>query len=163
MKKTIAILASFSVLVLGGCAELSAVNNKIGDIAGQLNQALGVTASATKATTYEGSEISKRDIDTLYLKIKRKFNFETMDEMMSGCSMKNKNCIWRKAAIEQNGYIHDRQPGVYYHLLTGYDDGDKIEVILEKSGKSVDVTWKVKTRDKSFAEQIKKDMLKIIK
>lgn len=75
MKK---ITLSLIVVLLTGCAELTALNNKVGEMAGSINQTLGTGS----VVTIDDSATSALQIDTLYVRIKREFGFNTREEEM---------------------------------------------------------------------------------
>ena len=61
MKKFILISLCFSI---AGCTEFSALNQKVGDWAGEINKMINVDNQK-----FEDTVTSKRDIDTLYVRI----------------------------------------------------------------------------------------------
>lgn len=62
-------LLPLCILLLAGCAELTALNNKVGEMAGSINQTLGTGS----VVTIDDSATSARQIDTLYVRVKREF------------------------------------------------------------------------------------------
>lgn len=154
----IVILTALS-LSLAGCAELSALNQKVGEWAGEVNAVI----NADKLE-FEESLTSKRDIDTLYVRIKRNIGFYTMEEMLKCDPDTNKICKWRKSALSEGGYVHDKTPGVYYRMADSFGPEGKYyaDVTIEKDGKNASVHWKVRGTQE-FANKIKADILKAIK
>lgn len=149
------------ILMLGfiaGCAELSALNQKVGDWAGEINNVLNADSQK-----FEDTLTSKRDIDTLYVRIKRNVGFETMEEMLKCDPNLDKNCAWKKGALA-SGYVHEKTPGVYYRMADSFGKEGLyyVDVTIEKEGKNSVIYWKVKG-SQSFANQIKSDILKAIK
>ena len=64
MKKFIVLFCG--ICMISGCAELVAFNNKVGEVAGNINQTLGTNSPVT----IDDSATSARQIDTLYGRIK---------------------------------------------------------------------------------------------
>ncbi|ARU64443.1 hypothetical protein BTV20_02445 [Histophilus somni] len=148
-----------SALLITGCAELSALNQKVGDWAGEINRTLNADKQQFSDTL-----TSKRDIDTLYVRIKRNVGFETMEEMLKCDPESNKNCAWKKSAIAEGGYVHEKTPGVYYRMADSFGNEGRyyVAVTLEKEGKNTLISWRVKG-SQGFANQIKADILKAAK
>lgn len=142
-----------------GCAELSVINQKVGNWAGEINTILNADKQQ-----FEDTLNSKRDIDTLYVRIKRQVGFETMAEMLKCDPTLDKNCAWKKGALAQGGYVHEKTPGVYYRMADsfGKDGQYYVDVTIEKEGKNSVIHWKVRGTQE-FANQIKQDILKAIK
>ncbi|HDR1814344.1 TPA: hypothetical protein QB650_001636 [Pasteurella multocida] len=155
MKKFILISLYFAI---AGCTEFSALNQKVGDWAGEINKMINVDNQK-----FEDTVTSKRDIDTLYVRIKRNVGFETMEEMLKCDPTLDKNCAWKKGALA-SGYVHEKTPGVYYRMADsfGKDGQYYVDVTIEKEGKNSVIYWKVKG-SQAFANQIKSDILKAIK
>ncbi|MDH3001456.1 hypothetical protein A1D23_12995 [Chelonobacter oris] len=158
MNKNILVVLGL-LLGLVGCAEMTSLNQKVGDWAGQINQSLGAVGSG-RIVTIDDSATSARQIDTLYVRIKREFGFQTRTEALHGSTGKNRD--WVELALEENGFVHDVTPGVYYHLANEYRYG-YLSITLEKLDKGVQVNWSLKTKDKAKVAEIKQRMLKIIK
>lgn len=158
MKKFIALFCG--IFMISGCAELTALNTKVGEIAGGINQTLGTNSPVT----IDDSATSARQIDTLYGRIKREFGFNTREEEMRarGSQQGSANIGWIEHAMLTSGFIHDMTPGVYYHMASTFTYG-YLDVKLEKEDKSVLVSWSVKTKDSAKADEIKQRMLKAIK
>ncbi|OOF59751.1 hypothetical protein [Rodentibacter myodis] len=151
-------LISLAALSLSGCAELTAINNKIGEFAGELNKTLGVSATQS----IEDEAVSKRDIDTLYVRLKREFNFPTKDEYLGRAYGDVRK--WKIQQMEQDGIVHETNPGVYYRMARAFGNKSQyyLDISLEKDGKNSKVYWKVRgTPD--VAAEVKKDILKAIK
>lgn len=155
MKKFILILLCFA---LASCAELSAINQKVGEWAGEMNAVL----NADKLE-FEDTLTSKRDIDTLYVRIKRNIGFYTMEERLKCDPDMHQSCKWKKSVLA-DGYVHEKTPGVYYRMADFFGPEGKyyVDVTIEKDGKNSSVYWKVKGT-KEFAEKIKANILKSIK
>lgn len=154
-------LFSLCILLLSGCAELTTLNNKIGNIAGSINQTLGTGS----VVTIDDSATSARQIDTLYVRIKREFGFNTREEEIKargGQVLGSANRGWAEHGMITSGFIHESTPGAYYHLADEFKYG-YLDVTLEKENKHVLVSWSVKTKDRAKVEDIKQRMLKIIK
>ncbi|EHK90219.1 hypothetical protein [Aggregatibacter actinomycetemcomitans] len=149
------------ILLLSGCAELTALNNKISDMAGSINQTLGTGS----VVTIDDSATSSRQIDTLYVRIKREFGFNTREEEIKargGQTLGSADRGWAEHGMITSGFIHEATPGAYYHLADEFKYG-YLDVVLEKEAKNVLVSWSVKTKDRAKVEDIKQRMLKIIK
>ncbi|HHE3463237.1 hypothetical protein [Pasteurella multocida] len=158
MKK---ILLPLCILLLTGCAELTALNNKVSEMAGSLNQTLGTGS----VVTIDDSATSARQIDTLYVRVKREFGFNTHEEEIKargGQVLGYANRGWAEHGMITSGFIHESTPGAYYHLADEFKYG-YLDVVLEKEDKHVLVSWTVKTKDRAKVEDIKQRMLKIIK
>ncbi|HDX1003738.1 TPA: hypothetical protein RNW94_001492 [Pasteurella multocida] len=152
-------LCIISMLLISSCAELSEINSKVGDWAGNINQSINSNRQVT-----EDSITSKRDIDTLYVRIKREIGFATKEEAMKCNPNVDISCKWKEAAITEGGYVHERTPGVYYRMAETFGNKGQyyVDVTLEKDGKGTQIFWKVRG-SKSFAAEIKADILKAIK
>ncbi|MGR3808157.1 hypothetical protein [Pasteurella testudinis] len=151
-------------LILSGCAEMTALNQRVGDWAEQANRSLGMMSTTSIARlTIDDSTTSARQIDTLYIRLKREFGFMTREEAIRehGGSKGSNNRLWAEEVLIGNGFIHDATPGVYYHLADSFNYG-YLSLVLEKEDKRVLVKWSVKTNDKAKAAQIKQRILKII-
>lgn len=173
MKKIFSILCVS--LGLTGCAELSSINDAVGDMAGKLNSVLGagngesssggLTAlsmpSQTHAYVLEDSVKAKKDIDTLYIRLKREFKFETKDEALGSSWGRQRD--WLKTSLEQRGLVHEATPGVYYHMADAYSSDSFIDMTLEKEGNNVHISWKTKSNDKDFGAWVKAKVAKAIK
>lgn len=160
MMKTLKITTALFILgILSGCTELSAINQKVGDWAGEINRTLNADKQQFSDTL-----TSKRDIDTLYVRIKRNVGFETMEEMLKCDPRADNNCAWKKSAITQGGYVHQKTPGVYYRMADSFGKESQyyVDVTLEKEGRNTLVSWKVKG-SQEFANKIKADILKAVK
>lgn len=151
--------ALFLLSIISGCAELSAINQKVGDWAGDINRTLN-----TDKQQFSDTLTSKRDIDTLYIRIKRNVGFETMEEMLKCDPVSNQICAWKKISLTEGGYVHEKTPGVYYRMADsfGQDGRYYADVTLEKEDKNTLIYWKVKG-SQDFANKIKADILKAVK
>lgn len=145
--------------ILTGCAELSTLNQKVGEWAGEVNGMINADRQQVEDTL-----TSKRDIDTLYVRIKRHIGFETMEEMLKCDPNLDKNCAWKKGALAQGGYVHEKTPGVYYRMADSFGNEGQyyVNVTLEKEGKNTHVFWKVRG-SKEFAEHIKAKLREAVK
>lgn len=147
-----------STFILAGCAQVSELNQKLADWAGEQIK----LRDADKQKT-SGAFTSKRDIDTLFIRVKREFNFESIEEAL-GCSPEHElDCRWREKAIREGGFIHERTPGVYYRM--GHAVGEKsyyVEVTLEKEGKNTLVSYATRG-SQAWADDVKTRLQKVIK
>ncbi|WP_101776054.1 hypothetical protein [Pasteurella oralis] len=145
-----------SVALITGCAELTAINKQIGDIAGSLNNTINNKRYFNENIT------SHKDIDTVYLRIKREIGFKTEAEALGKTWGTNRN--WKKIGLEQDGFIHEKNPGVYYQMADSFGPESRyyVKVTLEKAGKNTQIYWEVDGTE-SFANQIKTSILKAIK
>ncbi|PJG84783.1 hypothetical protein [Conservatibacter flavescens] len=159
MKFSYTLMVTIVVSLLAGCAELSAINQKVGSWAGEVNKIMNVDNHK-----FEDKVTSKRDIDTLYVRIKRNVGFETMEEMLKCDPVSDNNCKWKKSALAQGGYVHEKTPGVYYRMADsfGRDGQYYVDVTIEKEGRNSIVYWKIKG-SQEFANQTKAEILKAIK
>lgn len=124
--------------LISGCSQFNEINQKIAHVAGELIK----IRDANKQYTSD-SFISKRDIDTLYTRIKREFDFQTIEESLNGCSPQlDKLCRWKESAVRSGGHVHEKTPGVYYKMghSVGKDDF-YVEITLEKEGKNTLVSY----------------------
>ncbi|AAP95842.1 hypothetical protein A6046_00915 [[Haemophilus] ducreyi] len=167
MKKYISLL--FLTLSLSGCAELNSLNDAVGDIAGKLNQTIGRPTEQTNVYTQQAtiyaiktndSIESGKDIDTLYIKIKRAFGFKTREEALGSSWGRQRD--WVADTLDERGLIHDKTPGVYYRMADGFEYG-YLNVSLEKEGNKVRISWLVKSNSKLVGPGVKNKMLKAIK
>lgn len=151
-------LISLIALSLNGCAELTAINNKVGEFAGQLNKTLGIGS----IQSFDDEATSKRDIDTLYVRLKREFNFPTKDEYLGRAYGDVRK--WKTHQMEQDGIVHETNPGVYYRMARTLGEKNQyyLDISLEKDGRNSKVYWKVRGTPELAAE-IKQDILKTIK
>ena len=156
MKKLLFI--SLTALALSGCAELTAINNKVGEFAGQLNKSLGVGS----IQSFDDEATSKRDIDTLYVRSKREFGFPTKDEYLGRAYGDVRK--WKTHQMEEDGIIHETNPGVYYRMAQAFGNKNQyyLDISLEKDGRNSKVFWKVRGTPE-VAENVKKDILKAIR
>lgn len=156
MKKILFI--SLTALALSGCAELTAINNKVGEFAGQLNKSLGVGS----IQSFDDEVASKRDIDTLYVRLKREFDFKTKDEYLGRSYGSVRGMM--QGQMERDGVIHEANPGVYYRMAHVFGNKDQyyLDITLEKDGRNSKVFWKVRGTPE-VAENVKKDILKAIR
>lgn len=151
-------LVSLVALSVSGCAELTAINNKVGEFAGQLNKTLGVNS----IQSFDDEASSKRDIDTLYVRLKREFGFSTKDEYLGRAYGDVRK--WKTHQMEQDGVIHEANPGVYYRMARSMGDKNQyyLDISLEKDGRNSKVYWKFRGTPE-LASEIKQDILKAIK
>lgn len=160
-------LASMIVFIFScvGCAQVGEINRQLADWAGEQIK----THKANKQQEYSDSITSRRDIDTLYNRIKREFNFQTIEEALDGCNPKlNRDCAWREIAIRDGGYVHEKTPGVYYNMghAVSNPKNDRetfyVEVTLEKEGKKTLISYQTRGT-KEFADKVRTRLLKAIK
>lgn len=172
MKKMIFVLST--VILLGGCAELSSLNTAVGNVAGQLSSVLGGGNSSSISSSHsysrslseyrynvEDSITSARNIDTLYIKIKRNFKFTTRDEALSGLSGYERQRY--ESLLDEEGHAHEATPGVYYHLANSYTNDRKLDITLEKEGRKVRISWIASSNESDFGQFIKQEILRIIR
>lgn len=131
-------------ILLVGCAELSELNQKVGDWAGKINQSVyganaedsSVNHNGVRIYRKEGSFTSRQNIDNLFIKVRREFGFKPQTNDPD----------------ETHKFYHTI-PGMLYHVsgYFGYDKradgvslGDNLlEVVIEKvDAKNVSIGWK---------------------
>lgn len=78
----------------------------------------------------EDSITSSKNIDSLYVKIKRNLKFKTRDEALSGLSGYERQRY--ESLLDEEGHAHEATPGVYYHMANSYVGGRKIDITLAK-------------------------------
>ncbi|MDU8924292.1 hypothetical protein RYD26_05110 [Pasteurellaceae bacterium LIM206] len=151
-------------LTLAGCAQIDAVNQRLADWAGEQIKIRDINKQTASDTL-----TSKRDIDTLYSRIKREFGFQTMEEALRGCNPNlNKDCAWREMAVRDGGYIHEKTPGVYYRMAETFPNSANanepffLDITLEKDGKNTVINYKTRG-NQTFANDVKRNLLKAIK
>ncbi|MFZ7275985.1 hypothetical protein ACLS0F_01675 [Avibacterium endocarditidis] len=166
MMKTLKITTALFMLgILSGCAEFSALNQQVGDWAAQLNRQMNADKQ-----TIKGSIESKRDIDTLYVRIKRQVGFTTRTEELSGTRDSSSRKLY-DAELDNRGFIHEVNPGVYYQMADVFTNPKSPNnansrfyavVTLEKNGTGTKIYWKTRGSTE-FAAEIKSDILTAIK
>ncbi|WP_419852288.1 hypothetical protein [Actinobacillus pleuropneumoniae] len=151
-------------LVMVGCAQIGAVNQQLADWASEQIKIRDANKQSASDTL-----TSKRDIDTLYTRIKREFGFQTMEEALKGCNPQlNTDCSWKEIAIRDGGYTHEKTPGVYYRMAETFPNTANanepffLDITLEKDGKNTIISYKARGSQK-FAGDVKKHLLKAIK
>ncbi|MCI7354333.1 MAG: hemophilus-specific protein [[Actinobacillus] rossii] len=152
-----------SAALITGCAELSAINDKVGEIAGQINQRVYGSGSNNTTVNHNGVTIhnekdsftSRQNIDQLFIKVRREFGFRPVE------------------TDDRAGKVYHTVPGTLYHVsgFFGHDEdsrgvslGDNyLEVILEKTGsKSVSVSWEASGSER-WVKQAELRLKKVIK
>lgn len=149
---------------LSGCAEFHSYRQSLEDWAGEQ-----IKIRDRFKQQFSEEATSTRDIDSLYVRIKKDFGFQTKEEAMQGCDSKtHTTCRWIEAAVTEYKIVHEKTPGVYYRMARVFDNREDekqpfyVDVTLGKNGKKVDVEWSVKGSE-AFANQVKEHMLKAIK
>lgn len=161
-----------STMLMSGCAELSAINQKVGDWAGQVNQTLYGNKSEA-VTQHNGRQVYtqtmagkyvyqdagtlklKQNIDDVFIKVRREFGFRPT----------NADSDARK--------VYHTVQGTFYHVsgyfksdvdADGVSLGDNyLEVILEKGGKNlVEVEWEA-TGSARWLDSVKQRLLNTLK
>ncbi|QLB12769.1 hypothetical protein EV697_101460 [Bisgaardia hudsonensis] len=152
-----------SVALITGCAELRAINDKVGEIAGQINSGVYGSGSSNTKVNHNGVTIhrkndsftSRQNIDHLFVNIRRKFGFRPVE------------------TGDRAGKVYHTVPGTLYHVsgFFGHDEdsrgvslGDNyLEVILEKaSSKSVSISWEASGSER-WVKQAESKLKKVIK
>ncbi|PJG82763.1 hemophilus-specific protein [Caviibacterium pharyngocola] len=137
-----------SAVLVTGCAELSAINTKVGEIAGQINQTLGISSSTTNNSSVGDNGIQmvknefqvNQNVDDVFLKIRREFGFAPTSQ---GASTVNEQWSTDKARI------FETVPGQYYRMngkfgsdmkrKYGYSEiaiENSLDVTIERAGKN---------------------------
>ena len=171
MKKIIFVLSA--LVTLGGCAELNSFNEAVGNVAGQLNSVLGkgnssgssngvyTRSSSSYRYNVEDFVVSSKNIDTLYVKIKRNLLFKTRDEELNGLSGFERKRY--EELLDEQGHAHETTPGVYYHMANSYVGGRKIDITLAKEDGKVRISWIAFSNESDFAQFVKSEVIKAIK
>ncbi|AIJ31175.1 MULTISPECIES: hypothetical protein [Pasteurellaceae] len=152
-----------STILITGCAELSAINTKVGEIAGEINQRVyGANSSNTTVNhngvtihNKDGSLTSRQNIDQLFIKVRREFGFRPIE------------------SDSRAGKVYHTVPGTLYHVsgFFGHDEdsrgislGDNyLEVILEKTGSNtVSVSWEI-SGSEAWIRRAESRLTKVIK
>lgn len=162
-----------STLILTSCAELVALNQKVGDWAGQVNQTLYGNKNGGAEERHNGRQVYvktrngkyvykdggtlqvKQNIDSLFIKLRREFGFRPTN-----------------ADSEDRKVYHTIQ-GTFYHVsgyfksdtdIDGVDLGENyLEVILEKDDKNiVNVEWKT-TGSAMWLDSAKERLFSVLK
>lgn len=164
-----------AVAALSGCAELNSLNDAVGNVAGQLSSVLGrgnSSSSSSSGVAYtqssrshrynvEDSITSSKNIDSLYVKIKRNLKFKTRDEALSGLSGYERQRY--ESLLDEEGHAHEATPGVYYHMANSYVGGRKIDITLAKEDGKVRISWIASSNESDFAQFVKSEVIKAIK
>ena len=166
MKKIIFVLSA--VAALSGCAELNSLNDAVGNVAGQLSSVLGGgnSSSSSSGVAYtqssrshrynvEDSITSSKNIDSLYVKIKRNLKFKTREEAYERQRY--------ESLLDEEGHAHEATPGVYYHMANSYVGGRKIDITLAKEDGKVRISWIASSNESDFAQFVKSEVIKAIK
>ncbi len=161
-----------STMLISGCAELSAINDKVGDWAGQMNQTLYgskdgsveqhngrqvYTKTRNGKYVYQdsGTLQLKRNIDDVFLKVRWEFGFRPTN------------------ADSDSRKVYHTVQGTFYHV-SGYFESDVdtdgvhlgenyLEVIIEKGSKNqVNVEWKA-TGSARWLDSAKQRLLNTLK
>lgn len=162
-----------STVLISGCTELSAINKKVGDWAGQVNQTLYGDKNES-VTQHNGRQVYiktrngkyvykdsgtlqlKQNIDDAFLKVRREFGFRPTN------------------ADSDDGKVYHTIKGTFYHVsgyfkpdvdTDGVDLGENyLEVILEKGSKKnlVEVEWKA-TGSARWLDSAKQRLLDALK
>ncbi|VTX59744.1 membrane lipoprotein lipid attachment site-containing protein [uncultured Aggregatibacter sp.] len=171
MKKIIFVLSA--VAALSGCAELNSLNDAVGNVAGQLNSVLGkgnssgasdgVYTRSSSAYRYnvEDFVVSSKNIDTLYVKIKRNLLFKTRDEELNGLSGFERKRY--EELLDEQGHAHETTPGVYYHMVSSYRGHRKVDMTLAKEDGKVRISWIASSNEADFGQFVKSEVIKAIK
>ena len=173
MKKIIFVLSA--LVTLGGCAELNSFNEAVGNGAGQLNSVLGKgNSSSTSDGVYtrnrsandyrynvEDFVVSSKNIDTLYVKIKRNLLFKTRDEELNGLSGFERKRY--EELLDEEGHAHETTPGVYYHMVSSYRGHRKVDMTLAKEDGKVRISWIASSNESDFGQFVKSEVIKAIK
>ena len=172
MKKIIFVLSAVSAL--SGCAELNSLNDAVGNVAGQLSNVLGGgnSSSSSSGVAYtqssrshrynvEDSITSSKNIDSLYVKIKRNLKFKTREEALSGLSGYERQRY--ESLLDEEGHAHEATSGVYYHMANSYVGGRKIDITLAKEDGKVRISWIASSNESDFAQFVKSEVIKAIK
>lgn len=157
LKRCLSIL--FPCVLLAGCAQIGEINQQLADWAGEQIKIRDANKQETSDTF-----TSKRDIDSLYIRVKREFGFQTLEEAQGGCSSQlNVQCRWQEMSIRENGYVYEKTPGVSYKMSKNIgDEPFFIDVSLEKSGKQTLVSYSTRG-SKAFNDDVKARLLKVSK
>ncbi|EIJ69725.1 hypothetical protein [Pasteurella bettyae] len=152
-----------SILATAGCAELNAINTKVGEIAGQINQSIYGSNSSNTTVNHNGVTIhsnngsftSRQNIDKLFIKVRREFGFRPVE------------------TDDRAGKVYHTVQGTLYHVsgFFGHDEdsrgvslGDNyLEVILENTGNNtVSINWEASGSDR-WIKQAESRLTKAVK
>lgn len=152
-----------SALLITGCAELSSINAKLGEIAGQINQRVYGSNSSNTTVNHNGVTVhrndgnftSRQNIDKLFVKVRREFGFRPVE------------------TDSQAGKVYHTVPGTLYHVsgFFGHDEdsrgvslGDNyLEVILENTGNNtVSISWEASGSER-WIKQAESRLTKVVK
>ncbi|MDG2961737.1 hypothetical protein [Exercitatus varius] len=145
MKKFLIVAVCLGV---AGCAELSSLNESVANIAGQINETLGISSSTDNNVSVGDNGILmlknefqvNRNVDDIFLKIRREFGFAPTSQ---GASTVNEEWAPDKARIFKT------VPGQYYRMngkfgsdmrrKYGYSEiaiENSLDVTIERIGKN---------------------------
>ncbi|HDX0989487.1 TPA: hemophilus-specific protein [Pasteurella multocida] len=152
-----------SAALVTGCAELSAINTKVGEIAGQINQSIYGSNSSNTTVNHNGVTIhsnngsftSRQNIDKLFIKVRREFGFRPVE------------------TDDRAGKVYHTVQGTLYHVsgFFGHDEdsrgvslGDNyLEVILENTGNNtVSISWEASGSER-WIKQAESRLTKAVK
>lgn len=89
---------------LGGCAELSEYNQKLANWAGEQ-----IKIRDRYKQNFSDETTSTKDIDTVYVRIKKEFGFTSAEEDAKGCTgVNNTTCNLKAYARSLDKPIHER-------------------------------------------------------
>ncbi len=152
---------SVAVMSVTGCAELAEYNAKVAKWAGEQIQIRDMYKQE-----FASEVTSKRDIDSLYTRIKREFRFLTEAEDNQLCGISRQCRDLRKHGRETSGWAHDRVPGVSYHLAQEFDNPNRsnqdyfIDIQLNKDGSTTNISLMVRG-DEAYYNKVKNRLLKV--
>ncbi|MGR3807802.1 hypothetical protein SAMN05660772_02049 [Pasteurella testudinis DSM 23072] len=132
MNKKILLIMSVFTLSITGCAEMTALNNQVGQWAGQINQGLSQNGITTAEQEKSGEFQVRGNVDDVFLKVRREFGFQPISAQHTG--------------IMKNGYdynkVYQAIPGNFYQVSGSFGDSNYLEVTIERLGKNqVNIQW----------------------
>ena len=150
-KKFLLISTMGLTLALTGCAGNKQLNETLNYASTTITDVLGTflvnkdgMALGSKKENKKGEMSSRKNVDIVYLRVKRELNMQSIDEIMPVRTMSTKD-DWTRMSVEEDDIIHVVRPGLFYKMARNYDGKCYMTVTLEKNGKGgTSVYWSAK-------------------
>ncbi|TYG35313.1 hypothetical protein FW755_09515 [Lonepinella koalarum] len=127
-------------LAITSCAELSSLNTSVANIAGQINQTLGITGTTNNGVERGSNGVLmaknefqvNRNVDDVFIKIRREFGFTPESQ--------GANTLGGEWGVDKER-IFKTVPGNYYRMNGKFDSSEigienSLDVTIERIGKN---------------------------